>query len=61
MVIRVPVDVDVSEGFVMGLRIALCFLFGAFLSAWAGWWGMNVATDGNVKPTLLSIRTVDAH
>lgn len=32
-----------------GLRYSLCFLAGAFLSASAGWRGMAVATDANVR------------
>jgi H(+)-translocating pyrophosphatase len=31
--------------------IAASFVFGASLSAGAGWWGMMVATDGNAKTT----------
>jgi len=31
--------------------ISLSFVFGASLSAGAGWWGMMVATDGNAKTT----------
>lgn len=34
-----------------GLRYAACFVIGAFLSASAGWNGMVVATDANVKTT----------
>lgn len=34
-----------------GLRYAGCFIVGAFLSASAGWNGMVVATDANVKTT----------
>jgi len=33
------------------LSISLSFVFGASLSASAGWWGMMVATDGNAKTT----------
>jgi K(+)-stimulated pyrophosphate-energized sodium pump len=32
-----------------GLRYAACFAVGAFLSAFAGWAGMSVATDANVR------------
>jgi len=31
--------------------VACSFIFGATLSATAGWWGMMVATDGNAKTT----------
>ncbi|KAL3942696.1 MAG: hypothetical protein SGBAC_003141, partial [Bacillariaceae sp.] len=34
-----------------GMRYAVCFVVGAFLSAAAGWNGMVVATDANVKTT----------
>jgi inorganic pyrophosphatase len=34
-----------------GFAISLSFVFGASLSAGAGWWGMMVATDGNAKTT----------
>jgi len=34
-----------------GLKTAICFVFGAMLSAQAGWIGMRVATDANVKTT----------
>jgi len=34
-----------------GIRMAACFLVGAFLSATAGWVGMQVATDANVRTT----------
>ncbi|CAJ1948395.1 unnamed protein product [Cylindrotheca closterium] len=34
-----------------GMRYSLCFIVGAFLSASAGWNGMVVATDANVKTT----------
>merc|ERR1719162_81550 len=35
----------------VALAISLSFVFGASLSAGAGWWGMMVATDGNAKTT----------
>ena len=35
----------------VALSISLSFVFGASLSAGAGWWGMMVATDGNAKTT----------
>ena len=34
-----------------GLKTAICFIVGAVLSAQAGWIGMKVATDANVKTT----------
>jgi len=34
-----------------GVRIGACFLAGAVLSASAGWGGMSVATDANVRTT----------
>lgn len=34
-----------------GIKYALCFAGGALLSALAGWKGMQVATDANVKTT----------
>jgi len=37
--------------YIDGLRIACCFLAGAILSASAGWAGMLVATDANVRTT----------
>jgi H(+)-translocating pyrophosphatase len=33
------------------LSVSISFIFGASLSASAGWWGMMVATDGNAKTT----------
>merc|ERR1719162_1672250 len=35
----------------LAASISLSFVFGASLSAGAGWWGMMVATDGNAKTT----------
>jgi len=35
-----------------GVRTVLAFLTGAFLSGLAGWLGMSVATDGNVRTTV---------
>lgn len=43
--------IPVSEERLDGLRYAACFIAGAFLSASAGWNGMVVATDANVKTT----------
>jgi len=34
-----------------GIRVAACFIAGAFLSALAGWCGMIVATDSNARTT----------
>merc|ERR1712159_196556 len=34
-----------------GIRISCCFLIGAMLSALAGWVGMQVATDANIRTT----------
>lgn len=34
-----------------GIRAGACFIGGAFLSASAGWAGMSVATDANVRTT----------
>jgi K(+)-stimulated pyrophosphate-energized sodium pump len=41
----------VSDEKLDGARYAGCFIVGAFLSASAGWNGMVVATDANVKTT----------
>ncbi|CAD7949387.1 unnamed protein product [Amoebophrya sp. A25] len=41
-----------KQGIVIGFRVAFCFLTGAALSALAGWCGMHVATDGNVRTTV---------
>ncbi|CAD7926717.1 unnamed protein product [Amoebophrya sp. A120] len=41
-----------KQSAVIGFRVALCFLCGASLSALAGWCGMSVATDGNVRTTV---------
>jgi H(+)-translocating pyrophosphatase len=41
----------VTDTFTTASSIALSFVFGATLSASAGWWGMMVATDGNAKTT----------
>lgn len=40
-----------SDGAMDGLRYGGCFLAGAVLSASAGWFGMVVATDTNVRTT----------
>ena len=41
----------VTQGLTAGMAISSSFVFGATLSASAGWWGMMVATDGNAKTT----------
>jgi K(+)-stimulated pyrophosphate-energized sodium pump len=40
-----------DEDAVVGLRYAGCFLGGAILSASAGWGGMIIATDANIRTT----------
>eukprot|EP00418_Pyrodinium_bahamense_P061440 CAMPEP_0179164216 /NCGR_PEP_ID=MMETSP0796-20121207/80573_1 /TAXON_ID=73915 /ORGANISM="Pyrodinium bahamense, Strain pbaha01" /LENGTH=818 /DNA_ID=CAMNT_0020866635 /DNA_START=74 /DNA_END=2530 /DNA_ORIENTATION=- len=35
-----------------GVRCCACFIVGALLSGSAGWFGMTVATDGNVRTTV---------
>ena len=40
-----------SDPLLTASAVSLSFVFGAFLSASAGWWGMMVATDGNAKTT----------
>jgi len=40
-----------SDNMTTALAISLSFVFGASLSAGAGWWGMMVATDGNAMTT----------
>uniref|UniRef100_A0A7S0JBU6 H(+)-exporting diphosphatase n=1 Tax=Calcidiscus leptoporus TaxID=127549 RepID=A0A7S0JBU6_9EUKA len=40
-----------TEGLASAVAVSLSFIFGATLSASAGWWGMMVATDGNAKTT----------
>merc|ERR1719162_2728128 len=40
-----------TDSTTVALAISLSFVFGASLSAGAGWWGMMVATDGNAKTT----------
>jgi H(+)-translocating pyrophosphatase len=39
------------DAFTTAASISCSFVFGASLSASAGWWGMMVATDGNAKTT----------
>lgn len=41
-----------TEGTTSAIAISVSFVFGATLSASAGWWGMMVATDGNSKTTV---------
>ena len=38
-----------EDPFLTAMSVAIAFVFGAALSASAGWWGMMVATDGNAK------------
>eukprot|EP00397_Hematodinium_sp_SG-2012_P005617 GEMP01005639.1.p1 GENE.GEMP01005639.1~~GEMP01005639.1.p1 ORF type:complete len:814 (+),score=126.22 GEMP01005639.1:110-2551(+) len=45
-------DVGEKQLWKNGLRIFSAFLLGAILSASAGWFGMNTATDGNVRTTV---------
>jgi Na+/H+-translocating membrane pyrophosphatase len=40
-----------TDNAIVALAISTSFVFGASLSAGAGWWGMMVATDGNAKTT----------
>jgi len=40
-----------TDSTTVAFAISLSFVFGASLSAGAGWWGMMVATDGNAKTT----------
>merc|ERR1719284_1997593 len=47
-----PVSGDTDQAWDDGLRIAGAFVAGALLSATAGWLGMMVATDGNVRTTV---------
>eukprot|EP00928_Gymnodinium_smaydae_P100528 TRINITY_DN9887_c0_g2_i1.p1 TRINITY_DN9887_c0_g2~~TRINITY_DN9887_c0_g2_i1.p1 ORF type:complete len:807 (-),score=189.59 TRINITY_DN9887_c0_g2_i1:410-2791(-) len=47
-----PVSGSVEDAWDDGLRIAGAFMVGALLSAVAGWLGMMVATDGNVRTTV---------
>eukprot|EP00931_Biecheleriopsis_adriatica_P034858 TRINITY_DN2010_c0_g1_i2.p1 TRINITY_DN2010_c0_g1~~TRINITY_DN2010_c0_g1_i2.p1 ORF type:complete len:835 (+),score=197.21 TRINITY_DN2010_c0_g1_i2:42-2507(+) len=42
----------VETDYTDGVRCAACFLVGALLSGGAGWFGMSVATDGNVRTTV---------
>ena len=45
-------DTEDGDGGTKGVRIAAAFIIGAVLSAAAGWGGMMVATDGNVRTTV---------
>merc|ERR1719424_2184163 len=44
-------DNAMTDTTTVAFAISLSFVFGASLSAGAGWWGMMVATDGNAKTT----------
>jgi len=46
-----PIARDSADACSDGFRLAGAFVVGAFLSASAGWLGMMVATDGNVRTT----------
>eukprot|EP00931_Biecheleriopsis_adriatica_P064807 TRINITY_DN3949_c0_g1_i5.p1 TRINITY_DN3949_c0_g1~~TRINITY_DN3949_c0_g1_i5.p1 ORF type:complete len:798 (-),score=189.29 TRINITY_DN3949_c0_g1_i5:68-2461(-) len=50
--IAVPVSGNTENAWDDGPRIAGVFVVGALLSATAGWLGMMVATDGNVRTTV---------
>lgn len=45
-----------DEGKTDGLRVLGAFLAGAFLSGAAGWLGMSVATDGNVRTSVACVK-----
>lgn len=47
-----PVPEDAAHNWDDGFRILGVFVIGAMLSAGAGWFGMMVATDGNVRTTV---------
>jgi len=47
----VMIDGEVDVDHLDGIRICACFFAGAMLSAAAGWGGMLVATDANVRTT----------
>jgi H(+)-translocating pyrophosphatase len=42
---------EADSNTLVATSVSLSFVFGATLSASAGWWGMMVATDGNAKTT----------
>jgi len=44
-----PKPIWISENLIQNLSLALAYLFGAFCSALAGFFGMNVATTANAK------------
>ena len=54
LVIIFSVDTTATLNATAGIRIGSCFVAGAALSALAGWFGMVVATDANVRTTQVS-------
>jgi inorganic pyrophosphatase len=52
LLIIFSVDTVDGDGGTKGVRTAGAFIIGAILSAAAGWLGMMVATDGNVRTTV---------
>lgn len=44
-----------TDGSTTAVAVSSSFVFGASLSAAAGWWGMMVATDGNAKTTVACV------
>ena len=47
-----PVLFVLTDSLGVALSISISFVFGASLSASAGWWGMMVATYGNAMTTV---------
>jgi len=47
-----PIDKDRYDDYTDGARVTVAFIFGAFLSGLAGFFGMDVATLGNVRTTV---------
>jgi len=44
-----PIAKDADDKATDGIRCCACFLVGAILSGGSGWFGMSVATDGNIR------------